>query len=55
MRYRLNYSGTRFLSTENQNLLDFLMDSVLKFKLKKTGDTYDENHYYSLLLSNKTI
>ena len=55
MRYHFNYSGTRFVSTGNYNLLDFRMDSVLKFKLKKTGDTYDENHYYSLRLSNKTI
>ena len=32
MRYFLNYSGTRFLSTESWKLLNFLMDSVLNSK-----------------------
>ena len=30
MQYSLNYSGTRFLSVENQKLLNVLVDSVLK-------------------------
>ena len=30
MQYALNYSGTRFLSAENQKLINVVVDSVLK-------------------------
>ena len=55
MQYSLNYSGTRFLPTGNQKLLNFLMDSVLKCYtgfVRRTMTLYSKECNTSKISSN---